>query len=332
MGVFWNAAEERMRAGWRVLLQYLLYVTTYGLIAGVVAGALLSFGIGSGQDSAGAELWALAASAAAALGAAAGTVWLAGRLLDRRERPLRREPLDGRWWSDLGFGLLLGGLLMSGIFSVEAAAGWIEVSAVASVPAGAPSVLAVFAPVFRFACAGIAEELIFRAYQIRNLAEGARFLPGIDPKAAVLIGWVASSLIFGIAHGSNPNASLLGTVNVAAAGIMLGAGYVLTGRLALPIGLHVSWNLFQGNVFSFPVSGLEPAGATVLTVEQHGQNIWTGGAFGPEGGLLGLAAFASGTVAILLWVRLTRKEGALVSGPAHVLDAPNTARRPLERP
>lgn len=88
----------------------------------------------------------------------------------------------------------------------------------------------------------------------------------------------------GVAHAANPNATLTSTANVAVAGIMLGTGYVLTGRLGLSIGLHTTWNLFQANVFGFPVSGLEPVGATLLAVEQGGPEAWTGSDFGPEGG------------------------------------------------
>jgi hypothetical protein len=94
---------------------------------------------------------------------------------------------------------------------------------------------------------------------------------------------------------------------------MLGFGYVLSGELAIPIGLHITWNLFQGAVYGFPVSGFGPFGATFLATEQGGPKLWTGGSFGPEGGLLGPAAMLLGILLISLWIRLRQGKISLHS-------------------
>ena len=39
-------------------------------------------------------------------------------------------------------------------------------------------------------------------------------------------------------------------------GVMLGAAYMLTRSLWLPMGLHAAWNFTQGEIFDMPVSGL----------------------------------------------------------------------------
>ena len=111
-----------------------------------------------------------------------------------------------------------------------------------------------------------------------------------------------SSAIFGVLHAANPNASAISTFNIVLAGLFLGLGLLLTGELAIPIGLHITWNFFQGNVFGFAVSGLD-AGTTFIAVEQGGNALLTGGAFGPEAGLIGIAAILLGSLLIVLWVR-----------------------------
>jgi uncharacterized protein len=85
---------------------------------------------------------------------------------------------------------------------------------------------------------------------------------------------------------------------------MLGFGYVLSGELAIPIGLHITWNLFQNAVYGFPVSGFGPFGATFLATAQTGPDLWTGGSFGPEAGLLAPTVMLLGISLIALWTRL----------------------------
>jgi membrane protease YdiL (CAAX protease family) len=189
--------------------------------------------------------------------------------------------------------MALGALLMSAVFLVELGFGWITVTgAFRSLAPGTPFALAMLLPATFFVCVGVYEELLFRGYQLRNAAEGLN-LPVVGPRNAVILAWVLSSALFGYLHANNPNATLLSTVNISVAGLMLGLGYVLTGELAIPIGLHVTWNLFQGGVFGFPVSGREPLGASVLSTDQAGPGLWTGGPFGPEGGLLASATAKS---------------------------------------
>ena len=70
------------------------------------------------------------------------------------------------------------------------------------------------------------------------------------------------------------------------------------GRLALPMGIHFTWNYFQGPVFGFAVSGTTMQGS-LLTISDHGPQWFTGGIFGPEAGVSGLIALLIGIVALL---------------------------------
>ena len=297
--------EVRFRAGWRLLCQFLLYTVGVSLLGSLALGAVagLSPGAGTGPSPYASVLF----YAGAALVATA-TVWVCGRSLDGRPFSGFGLRLDRAWWSDLGFGLLLGASLMTGIFLVQLAAGWVSVTGSFVGVEGGAFFPAILAPTALFVCVGFYEELVSRGYQLTNLAEGLNGAV-VGPKGAIVLAWVLSSSVFAAVHLFNPNTGALSTLNIFLAGMMLGAGYVLTGQLAIPIGLHTTWNFFQGNVFGFPVSGLDLVGATFLSTRQTGPDLLTGGPFGPEAGLLAPAAMAVGVGLIALRVR--RRAGRL---------------------
>ena len=312
MELFLEEGTGRPRALWRLLFQYWAYRVVGPLLLNLLAVAWLLVRSGreigaSGELDAsiltGSPTLALIGSIAALMGVLL-SVWLAGRFLDRRPFADFGFHLSGGWWLDLFFGMALGALLMTVIFLVELSFGWITVTGTfQTLVPGTPFALTMLIPTTLFLCIGVYEELLFRGYQLRNAAEGLN-LPVVGPRNAVILAWVLSSAFFGYLHANNPNATLSSTFNVALAGVMLGLGYVLTGELAIPIGLHITWNFFQGSVFGFPVSGLGPVGATFLSTDQGGPELWTGGPFGPEAGLLGPAAMILGGLLIALWVGL----------------------------
>jgi membrane protease YdiL (CAAX protease family) len=317
--LFLEEGTGRPRALWRLLFQYLTYRAAALLLVNLLAIAWLLLRSGREIGASG-ELDTSSLSNSPALpliGGIAGlagvllSVWFAGRFLDRRPFADFGFHVSGGWWLDLCFGMVLGASLMSAIFLVELGFGWITVTGVfrTFVP-GTPFALAMLLPTTFFVCVGIYEELLFRGYQVRNAAEGLN-LPVVGPRKAVILAWVLSSTFFGYLHANNPNATLLSTFNIALAGLMLGFGYVLTGELAIPIGLHITWNLFQGGVFGFPVSGRGPFGASVLSTDGGGPGLWTGGPFGPEAGLLGPIAMILGGLLIALWVRLRNGKVAI---------------------
>jgi membrane protease YdiL (CAAX protease family) len=80
-------------------------------------------------------------------------------------------------------------------------------------------------------------------------------------------------------------------------GLFLGLSYILTGDLAIPIGIHIAWNFFEGNVFGFPVSGVD-SHLSLIATGQTGPIAWTGGTFGPEGVLVGILAALLGMLLV----------------------------------
>src|SRR5262249_8892069 len=91
-----------------------------------------------------------------------------------------------------------------------------------------------------------------------------------------------------------------------AGGLLLSLPVLWTGRLALSIGLHIGWNFFEGSVYGFPVSG-ELQSTHLISIAQRGPVLWTGGAFGPEGGLVSTLWMAVDLVLIASWVRFRRR-------------------------
>ncbi|WP_273887291.1 CPBP family intramembrane glutamic endopeptidase [Rubrobacter naiadicus] len=289
---------SRPRALWRLLLQFVLWQ----ILAGIFAGILFVSWRAAGGGGIGLSLVGFVANLPAVL----VSVWLSGRFFDRRRFEDFGFHLRRRWLYDLLFGLALGAALISGVFAVEDALGWVKVrGTLESLLPGLPFATALLPVLVLYLCVGIYEETFSRGYQLRNLAEGLN-LPFIGERGAVVAAWVLSSAFFGLLHLFNPNATAVSAANVALAGLLLGTGYVLTGELAIPIGIHITWNIFEGVVYGLPVSGTSPVGAVFFASRERGPDVWTGGAFGPEGGLLVTAAVLVGMVITAGWVKLSR--------------------------
>lgn len=135
---------------------------------------------------------------------------------------------------------------------------------------------------FTFLVVAVGEEVLFRGIVFRM----------IDDRWGTAVGLVASALIFGFVHISNTNATVWSSLAIAVeAGLLLAAAYKWSGTLWLPIGIHWSWNFFQGPVFGFAVSG--NGTPSLISPVIQGSDWLTGGTFGAEASLpafvLGLA-------------------------------------------
>jgi membrane protease YdiL (CAAX protease family)/ADP-ribose pyrophosphatase YjhB (NUDIX family) len=219
--------------------------------------------------------------------------YLFRRFLDRQSFVSLGLARRRGWLWEIAFGLILGFVLMGGIFLVEWAGGWLTVSdKVWRFQAPGPALLMLAGYFTLFILAGASEEIMFRGYILQNLREW----PG------TILAIVISSILFGLLHSLNPNFNLFAALNIALAGAAFCYAYLITGNLWLPLAFHFSWNFFQGPVFSFPVSGMISGGLLLTRVSQAGKAI-TGGAFGPEGGLTGLGAQLIGLLILWLWAK-----------------------------
>lgn len=286
----WNAEERRPRA----LVRIAIFAVLNALAIGAVG--LLSMFLER-------SLEALAALYALEMALVLGISFVVARAVDRRPfGELGLAPRRG-YVLDLAFGVSLGGVCMGAIALVESALGWgdyglrhADVTELASSLPAWGSVITIFVAVAVF------EELAFRGYPVINLSEGLPWL-GARRDVAITIAVVLTSIAFGVAHGGNPGASVTAVAFIAFGGMFLVLGLVLQGDLAIPIGAHFGWNFFQ-NFLGMQVSGQGFRDASLLERRELGPDLATGGAFGPEAGLEGLAAMCLGIVLTLLWVRL----------------------------
>ncbi|MBN1249912.1 MAG: CPBP family intramembrane metalloprotease [Anaerolineae bacterium] len=309
--IFWNDNEHRVRFFWRLAVYALLLAILTAVFSVLLSPSVTAAGVieytrpSTFLSTGGASLVATAIATA-----------VTAPLLDRR--PIKDYGLrfNGAWWRDFGFGLALGAGLMSVIFVVEWAAGWITIAGTLQSGGTGSFAMAFLFVVGGFLCIGIYEEVAFRGFGLTNVAEWLHRFGPISARSAVVAATLLTALLFGALHAMNPNAGVISTVNIVIAGAtLLSLGLLLTGELAIPIGVHITWNLFQAAIFGFPVSGLD-LGTTVVAVEQGGPTWLTGGAFGPEAGVLGLVAMLAGSRLTVLWVRWTRGKVALAHGIA----------------
>ncbi|KMS59215.1 abortive infection protein [Novosphingobium barchaimii LL02] len=138
---------------------------------------------------------------------------------------------------------------------------------------------------------GMIEETLFRGVIQRQL----------EAMFGTWVALAATSAFFGLAHLTNPGATLFAAFAIACeAGILLGSAYLVTRRLWAPIGLHMAWNFTQGWVFSIPVSGGKPP-VGLLETRLMGPQWLTGGAFGLEASAVALVAASSAGVVLLIY-------------------------------
>lgn len=226
------------------------------------------------------------------------SVYLARRFFDRRSFLSLGLAWDNHAWRDMAFGFVVSGLMMGVIYLIEWAVGWLTFDGFAwDVQSSSQVTFSVLTGLFLFLMVGWAGELLSRGYHLQNLADGLNLPWGV----------ILSSGVFGLLHLGNPNSSFSAALGIFASGIFLAYGYLGTRKLWLPIGLHIGWNFFEGCVFGFQVSGLTGLPRLILQTVQ-GPEAFTGGAFGPEAGLVLIPGLLIG-FACIYWYTKNRKFG-----------------------
>ncbi len=255
-------------------------------IAGVGFAGLVSIivGVVFGQEITPAVLYMIAAPVVIL------SSWACLRLFDHR--PLAAVGIGfDRAWMRHGVG---GGLLGAGLLGICVVifriAGWAETT---DFPGGAIPWAGLLIGAVHTLGLAIHEEVQCRGYPFQLLL---RWNPAV---AVVLTG-----AFFVAMHLPNPGGlAWSAMLNMFLLHLLLAACYLRTRSLWLPIGVHFGWNYMMGYVLGMPVSGVLYSSSAFSTTMSQG--IWTGHAFGPEGGMIVTAALA--LAAALAWTLLPQR-------------------------
>ncbi len=281
------ASSGRLRAPWRLAVFGLTITVAQPIVESVVTPlfALLSRAAGERIE---AYPWSTMLSVVVAL-------VIALRSVDRL--PWSRVALDATQWRPraLATGALLGSVAITltiVVLAVTGAAHLVTMRAFGptadlSADLGAPLSNVVWSTsswsgtaarlAALLAPAALWEELVFRGY-LWTVAEDAGGLQ--------VARWT-TAIAFGAVHLMNPGATALSTMLVTVAGLCLGLVRERTGSLAAAWLAHFAWNWMMAAVLHVPVSGLafDTPGYRVMV---SGPTWWTGGPWGPEGGVAAL--------------------------------------------
>jgi hypothetical protein len=237
----------------------------------------------------GAQLYGDAAGLAGTLAA----TWILTRLVDRRPFATlglasRRAPRE------ILAGLAIGTAWLAVSVAVAWAAGWAKPEPVPamSAPLLAGAALSTLLNV-------LTQQLVLCGYVFHTIRARAG-------RAAAI---VLSAGLFSAYHAGAFHGAWLPPVNVFAAGVLFCLAYSLAGSLWFATAMHFAWNYLMGPVLGLTVSGLGRLGQGWRWFAIGGPPLFTGGAFGLEGGLIVTATTAVGVAGMLLAMRRRAPRG-----------------------
>lgn len=292
-------SRREIGTGWKGLLKAIGWSIAFGvegfvigLVASVAIGALITGEVDPDWFLVPGLWQAMAQGAGLIIGFGFATYHLGHRVLGRTWEDLRwdGQPRRGRWFGQgMVLGLVAAALAMVMGLAVAGASwtmgegtlfGWFRSATLTAAALSLPA---------------LSEEIMFRGLPLVLLA-------GVIGRWQAV---VATSLLFGLSHVGNPDATLLGLVNISLAGVLLGAVFFTPGGIWAAWGAHLGWNLSLA-ALGAPVSGL-PLAIPLLEYQPGGPAWVSGGAFGPEGGILASVATIGAIILVSRWI--PKREG-----------------------
>lgn len=293
---------DRLRALWRVLLPIVLTLAVGAILLPILLAQLASVD----------QLSMTILSHLLMLITVGGVLYLSAYYLDQRSVRDYGFRFSKTWLEEFVVGSALGGFLVGSVFAVSYWFGWVSVVELWSLGDTTMFFMWILLFAVGWLAVGFWEETLFRGIFILNAAEG--FETGLtSSRNAIVAAWVVSSLVFGVLHvplGTIPgDGSFVGMLIVwCLMGGLFGWAYILSGELALPIGLHFSFNYAVNNLFFGGAASGQAALPTVVRTEIIGPELWH-----PLTGVPMLLAVGLGYLFIGAWISWRREKHSFVA-------------------
>lgn len=154
-----------------------------------------------------------------------------------------------------------------------------------------------------FLLAAVIEEIITRGIVFRLITD----------KWNVVAGLVVSSIVFGLVHLFNPNATALSCLRIAITGGWLcGIAYAYHRTLWVPIGIHWAWNYMQSNIFEHSVPGSALNSPPILILASKGVKFPAGIEFDTEVSIISTAIGVA--ISVVYTILYFKKKARLKTG------------------
>ena len=288
--IFKNPETNTLRAGWRILVFIIIFMAINLSLTFVIREIL-------GSLKGGGTLWFTLLGISATIAA-----YISRKYIDKESFISLGLKIDKAGALDFFYGIFNSAIVMAGIYFTMLLTGliefkglswWTENSDINAQFSFAvlPIILAIL---WKLIVVAWWEELAFRGMILQNMIKGMGLVWAV----------IVSSLLFGLVHAGNPDATIISTLMIAIVTPQLIYAYLKTGQLWLPIGLHLGWNFFQASIFGFASSG--QSDPTLITQIPIGPDWLSGGAFGAEGSILVIPFTIASMYLIHWWVKMSR--------------------------
>jgi membrane protease YdiL (CAAX protease family) len=287
--------NDQIRSGWKIAIVFACFFGAVNVLAApfIIVGFVkyiaqnpgAEFNMEISREIAMGSPWIMVMQSVAMI----GTPLLFWKALEKQ--PVKNMGLTSfkKDWKNFIIGLAFGIVSISAVFGILVASGDLVVknSTSPQFPTG------LMMSLFMFIGVGFSEEILGRGYMMSVLKQ-----TGSKWKMLII-----SSIIFSFMHAMNPNTGILPFVNLFLFGALVAYMFLATNNIWMPIGYHITWNFFQGNIYGIAVSGLEQEG--VYSSYMPTNNIVNGGDFGVEGGVI--TTFIIAVSFVIIWAIWGRK-------------------------